>query len=489
MSLLAGYSAVSAEDLVAGARAGTFPGNYSGDYTAVVSDPEDGSIWLASSPIAAFPCYMARDASGRPHFGTDVFSVARAARLSWSWNRTAILQMALFGHTIGRETLHPQVHRLPNDALLRVDAKSVDQATAGFWQRFSRVGESRRYADDPGAVLELLRASVRRIAGDQDVLLSLSAGYDSRLLLALCLAEGIRPRCVTMGSPDCTDFETGAYLARESAVEHHRIELRPSDYLRYGPVISKITSGVKTVGNWHTYLYAREAAGASGEVHLVGSNGEFARSFYLPGRHAPGVAARLPAFLMRGYWWLRLERRRLRFRDWPLISGGGIGASLALSSSTIGGGNDLATALDRFYAEQRVRHFIGSGLALYAAVGKPRSPFLDAEVLAAIYRLTRSMRTENALHRACVEALRPGFNTIPYNWPLSGQGAVVGYSPFAAVRLLPESAERIIECSFLDELVSRQEREQLVRTGGLPSFELLLTLAFAADCAAEVDAP
>jgi hypothetical protein len=478
---IVGYSTWTPDRIVDSACAGEPAESRPGDFTAIVEEEAHRSLQIVSAPIAAFPYYYAIDAAKRLHIGNDVFALAKSAGLSWEWNVRAIRCLALFGHTIGRHTLHPRVYRMPADTLMRADETGIAEKPLGFWDQAAQ----RSKADGPADVLSSLGEVLRRDTQAQDVLLSLSAGYDSRLLLALCLNQGIRPRTVTMGPTTGTDVGVAAELARMCGLRHERIELNATDYLTYGMAICRATSGVKTAGNWHTYLYARAAGSSEREVHVVGSNGEFARSFYLPGRSALTLGAVARASAISPYWLVRLERRRLRFRSWPLVYGGGLRESIDIAFHLDRAGGDLAAALDRFYATERVRHFIGNGLALYAAVGRPRAPFLEACVLTAIRGLRRDDRVRNRFHQSAIAKLAPALASVPFNTPLGSSRGIVGYSPFAAVRRLDRSAEIILDCPLLDGLIPKAERERLLRLGGDPEFELLLTLAFAGHCAGD----
>jgi asparagine synthase (glutamine-hydrolysing) len=475
---LVGYSARTPEEIVASALAGEQPESRPGDFTAIVEgDSGPTSIKVVSSAIAAHPCYAAPDEAGRLHVGADVFTVARSACLPWSWNVRAIRCLALFGHTIGRDTLHPHVYRVPPDVLIRAEHGQVSEHTLGFWER------STRDVPDcgPADVLASLREALRRDSAGHDVLLSLSAGYDSRLLLGLCLEQGLRPRTVTMGPPDATDVSVAVELARVCGLSHERIELNAKDYLVHALAISAATSGVKLAGAWHTYLYARAAGARDREIHLVGSNGEFARSFYLPGRSAI-LGSRLPPSAVHLYWLIRLERRRLRFRSWPLINGGGVVESARIAYGHQAVGADLSSVLDHFYATERVRHFIGNGLALYSVAGRPRAPFLDADVVDKIRRLPREQRVQNRFHGWAIASIAPRLATLPYNLPFPSASRHVGYSPFSGVRQLPRTAEIVMDCPALDDLVPRPTRERLLAIGSPAEFELLLTLACAGHC-------
>jgi hypothetical protein len=211
----------------------------------------------------------------------------------------------------------------------------------------------------------------------------------------------------------------------------------------------------------------------------VGSNGEQVRNFYLPKGGLAMPTERLTASLFPAYWLARMERRRLRFRNWPLITSGGVAWSWELARSIPHANKDLGTALAEFYTTQRVRHFIGNGLALYSAVGAPRAPFLDGAVVAAFRGLGRSQQRRDRFHVGAIRKLVPELAEIPFNASPSGKIRHVGYSPFHEVLRLPKTLEVVMDCARLDDLVPRQQREAVFRMADRSCAALLLTLAFA----------
>ena len=469
-----GYSDQAPDDILAWALHPKHMPRPSGDFTAVLRDDSGRAVSVASAPVAAFPAFATRARSGAMLVGGDVFDLAARAGHTWDWNLRAIRCMALFGHTIGSDTLHPEVHRLPEDSLVSFSGSDMDVSSLGFWD------EPKKHVELEAAWRET-RQALRRDTRGHPVLLSLSAGYDSRYLLAMCLADGLRPRCVTVGDPESTDVQLASEIARRHNLDHERIALTPSDYLEHGVEISRLTGGTKTAGNWHTYLYSRSAGSLSpDEVHLVGSNGEFARSFYIDrlGSLAVRAAAKLPSGSAYAYWIARLERRSRLFGGLSLVSESGPLSISGLARRATLPAEGLADSLDQFYARQRVRHFIGNGLALYAANGSPRSPFLDSKVLRAVRGLRRGDKTANAYHRGGIHEVVPSLLDLPFNAPLLGPHR--SFSVFDEVLRLPATADAILDSSGLDSLVPRSQRESVLRSGTTPEIELLLTLAFAA---------
>ena len=439
-------------------------------------DPAAG--WAASSTLGAHPWYATVTPEGRLLQGGNVFDLCRRAGLAWEWDRAALHHLALIGYTLGTRTLHRRILRLPSGCRLTLEDGEArfafpDPPAAWRWDE-----------DPPEASFAALRAAFRDClegGGGAAPRLSLSAGCDSRLLLALCRAEGVRPRLSVMGPEEATDVRVAAALAKAAGLPLEQVALAPEDYLEQGAAISRVTSGVKTAADWHTYLYAR--AVADGGLHLVGSNGEFARSYYAD---AVARSPLLRPFGKRGLLLHLLAKGLYRARR----AGRGNPLAAPRHALTVAGAAglrwatyppDVRQALDVFYATERVRHFIGAGLACYAAFAQPRSPFLDGRWIKAAAAIRRRDKQGARYPRAAIEALAPELAEIPFNRDPEG-GPIRGYAPFAAVAALPRTRELLLDGGPLDALVSRPAREAMLAEGPArqQAVSLLLTLHFAA---------
>jgi len=268
------------------------------------------------------------------------------------------------------------------------------------------------------------------------------------------------------------------------------VEVSPNDYIAQGQAISHATSGVKTAADWHTWLYAREV-GAADAVHLVGSNGEFARTYYSDFVTRSGLFRRLGRGAVRTYFALRALRR---WRKYPgrakLVGIGDVGSVIgALRFPAKAYPPTALACLDTFYAFERVRHFIGAGLACYAAFGKPRSPFLDRRWIQSVAATQRAWKEGPRHHVEAMRRLWPRLLDTPFNADVTG-GRTRAYSPFAALSQRAEVRDLLMESKGLDAFLDRREREAGLadpRGDHAALVSLLLTLHFAAMNAREAE--
>lgn len=445
-----------------------------GDHVVGCLHPTEG--WAESSVVGAIPWYYTVSPRGELLQGPNVFDLCVQAGHAWQWNMAAIGQLAAIGHTLGTHTLHPKIFRMPSHSRIELAGGAVkltrtDSLASWRWDEHELDGTFRTLANAFSACV-----------ADRAPMLSLSAGYDSRVLLALCLQAGHRPAVFTMGTPEATDVKVARLLAQRAGLHIDRVEISPDDYLQYGQEISRTTSGVKTAGDWHTWIYSKQVEDRD-RVHLVGSNGEFARTYY------SDIITQSMVFRSSGQAGVRIWNtvkmlNRLRKFPWNFWSSGPTSLTEAfhspLSSADLYPKSALAR-MDTFYSIERVRHFIGSGLACYSQFTNPVSPFLDRHWMKEVAALRRPWKEDDRYHAAAVGRFAPNLIDIPFNQDPDG-GATTSYSPFAALSRSSEVEELLIESRSLDFLFDRKARIRAMkdrRANRFSTVSFLLTMHFA----------
>jgi asparagine synthase (glutamine-hydrolysing) len=363
---------------------------------------------LSSSAHGYYPWYYAWE-EGRLWHGPCVLDLVRAG-LRWEWSYEALGDLFTLDQLIGDRTLHPRVRRLPQATVLRADNGAPTLAQRPFDALHPR-GES-----TPEAALDALRASVGRWATADTTVLCMSAGMDSRVLLACLLAEGHRPHLLVGGVPEATDVVVSRAIAKGQRLPIQVVEPTLADYLEAAPRVAALTSGTKNAIHWHTYLFAAQAGLSTDATLFVGTAGEWARTDYFPVGMVARAADRMPpALVHRLYWPARLKKQLKREEAERLHPA--LARSLTegmrerygrLAASCPGGFLD---GLDRFFLEERVRGFHAQSYKLYEAVRPTRVPFIDRTWVTRVRGLDRSWRLGSnwhryALERACPELMR-----------------------------------------------------------------------------------
>jgi hypothetical protein len=131
---------------------------------------------------------------------------SKLAGLNWRWDYEALADLATFGHVLGDQTVHASVRRVGSAELITWDGSALSQ---------KKLDIQRPSTKDPSKeAIEVLVETVRVEAGT-DHLISLSAGFDSRVILAVFLALEMKPNLVVMGADRSTDVTIATEIARK----------------------------------------------------------------------------------------------------------------------------------------------------------------------------------------------------------------------------------------------------------------------------------
>jgi asparagine synthase (glutamine-hydrolysing) len=492
MSRLVGFSRLSSSEIFQRVAAGADVATLPGDFVAI--DESSDEIRIATSALSAIPYFygISRDGKNFAH-GTNVFVCARALGNGWRWNDRAVHCLARFQHTLGEDTLHRDIHRVPPASVITFREGRLDIRRSSFWER--NIEAANRF--DAAEAISLVNEITAEIIEDKPVVISLSAGFDSRVLLSSVLAQGGKPTVATMGSDSATDVKIAGAIARKFSLEHRIVSLAPADYFKHARDIVRLTSGTKTADNWHTYLFARALTEFSDNaVHLAGSNGEYVRSYYFDKGILASGSRLAPRFLAELL--LRTKDSRRRRIPLPVISGvladkdAEKQASRIMSDLLLPAGGWLNT-LDHFYSLQRVRHFIGNGLALYNAVLPTASPFLDYRFIALARAMPRRLKLNSRFLRRAISENVPELLDFPtddsgismrqsdrtFYWLRSRPST--GFNIFGQVADSEEGKSIIIESPHLDRFLDKRARELVISKKLRPLAGLLMALHFASE--------
>ncbi len=415
-------------------------------FVAVIEDNEE--TILASSTSGVVPYFYAVAENNIFH-GSNVIDVLRRAGLKRDYDTTALGDLITLGHLLDDATLHPQVRRVPPRSAVRFRHGVLTIETTPFDAAYP----TERVA--PKTLVERFRDVCGRLADGEEPVVSISGGLDSRAILAALLALGYRPRLLVTGFTDSSDVVVASELAAKAGgLPLERVELTADHYVAAAEDIVRASDGTKVTTHWHSYLYPRHAnAGITNEPMFVGSNGEFARGYYETKLPAPAALDALSPLSLPAFWALKtkLVPRRGGATTFRPEEHDALAPGLAATLSRRGlaervsrlcgaCGWRFSSGLNRFYLDERVRHFIANGLRLYRETRPWRAPFLDPGWIAGARGLERGMRRGSAWHRFAIQRLAPALSEVPLDGDLSPH---VPYDRYAAWLSDPRILDRL----------------------------------------------
>jgi len=381
-----------------------------GDYVIVVESSCES--YIVSSTYCVVPYYYTLFEDKLFH-GETVIDILRESCMPCSWNWRALADLVQLDYVLENETLHTRIHRVPNASILHFK----DGTVKVFSLSWEEVHGS--FNGDPEEALKALNESVR-IWANSTVIVAMSAGFDSRLILSSLLEEGFRPTLLSMGGDDCEDVIVPRLIASSLGLKHIQAELNLEDYLTHAKRIAYLTNGTKNAWHWHSYIYPLKAKIVPEVPFFVGTFGEFARSKHLDGGVAVLVADFLPAsFTLRLFWRERLEKRVFRKEELA-----GMNPQFSSEFSHVKQEERIhrlvrlcrkqfLSGLDRFRAEQTLRNFEGMGLKLVSASVSARMPFVARGWAGSVWNLDRVWKLGCRWHRWAIARNYPALLNFP----------------------------------------------------------------------------
>lgn len=229
LALLAGALAGAAPDM---ARAASALAAIDGRFALVL----EGEGWAvgAVDRIRSAPLLYAAAKDGRARLGMHGPRVAAAAGID-AVDPDGALALAMGGFTIGDATLYRGLRQLrPGEAVLVRDGRPAETAFYAQWRPWREDDPDpatlpRRLSDATFRVVERTLAA----AGGREIVVPLSAGYDSRVLVAVLKVLGAaNVRCFAYGPPGSSEVETSRAVAARLGYPWRHVPVSPGGVRR-----------------------------------------------------------------------------------------------------------------------------------------------------------------------------------------------------------------------------------------------------------------
>ncbi|MEA2440024.1 MAG: hypothetical protein QOH76_1448 [Thermoleophilaceae bacterium] len=301
---------------------------------------------------------------------------------------------------------------------------------------------------DPDRAAALLVAAVQALSDwpGRPSVVPITAGRDSRVVLAAALAAGIDFETTTGGEPGHPDVEIGRELARVAGVPWKPIEHDPhgsvtNDWRRAAELLWLTSSGTASLADAAGFPFGPRP----GPLPLwhSGQGGEIARTYYGLGSDANEL---YDAFLAQ-----RPGRRDVLNRDGRRL----VREQLDLFvEEQLAAGIDRDDVADTFYLHRRMGTWAGPTHGAVEYVRDTTSPLWSRRLLPDLLGLPRRTRARAEFHRAMLERLAPQLLEVPFEAPRTMRRKVadelrrrirpraVPGDPFA--RVLPEIRDAVL---------------------------------------------
>lgn len=500
---IVGYCPWSQERIISEFNSGTSISSFPGDFIFIAegkdSDNQPYTV-LLTSIVSAQPYFFLVD-TGRFFHGETIFDIIRDSGIKWEWNARAVNCLAMLNHLIADDSLHRRIKRIGASSIYYFSNQElvVKSDLDDFYQHHTSKCEV-----SENEAISILHSIAEELFDSKEIAISLSAGYDSRVILALAIYHGCRPIVGTMGQDDSTDVHIAKAISKRFDLKHNVIDLSEADYYESANEIIRKTSGTKQILDWHTYLFAKNIGYPNKCLHLVGTNGECIHSYFFD----KGILSRLadygPDALVSALWHRKYGLRRQLpgyridkfFQPDDSFCANKVPDLCTELCSNVPG---FLNKMDWFLTYGRTRTFNGNGLTLYRSFHQTTSPFLDSRFVACGLRLNRSIKLNRRLFRELISRCVPELLDFPiddssismrdreqpFYW--LRKKTEKGYSPVPNMLMTDSMKEVIIESSDLDMFLPRDVRMKLFDGQETLFLSFLVTMHFLLEFMKEED--
>jgi len=382
----------------------------SGEYILILEGVNE--CVLITSPVGAMHYYYYYDGK-RFYHGSMIIDILKQATISWQWNWSGLGDLCQLENLTNNQTLHQSIRRVPPGTWLYHNNGQLNIDTNCYLDLIPSL------RPDPNAAVKAMNQEVATWSGNNPYL-SLSGGFDSRVILGSMLQQGIQPHLITMGNDQCSDVRTAKAIASEYNLTHDLIRININDFFEHAARISKLTNGTKTAWHWHTYLYPLKACIPTDSSFFVGTLGEFARSYYFDKGALGRVANINPNLTLNRFWKMKLNRHptfrpdelsslNSQFAEQLYPQGTNIRADKLVSYCK----QQFLPGLTRYYFEQRVPNFYANGIKMYMDSSQWRSPFHSRRWIDQIWNLPASWKLGSNWHRFAIVKNMPKLLEFP----------------------------------------------------------------------------
>jgi asparagine synthase (glutamine-hydrolysing) len=267
-------------------------------------------------------------------------------------------------------------------------------------------------------VAERLTALVRSVGAFAPLTCGLTAGRDTRVVLALAQVAGLDVSYYTSGHEDDTDVVIARDLARELDLRHDVVApALPEDWSAATSAFSSQTDGLASfgiIGDWAERVTSDARVG----LRLWGAGGEIGRAgnigLAIPfGANAPGLrrSAAVQRQILRG-----------KIHDFDgLLTPAGVAITKAyldrFVAERVDEGWRPREVAEAYYAFERVRYWASAGVRRIASATDLWSPFVSRPFMDYCWSLTSAERTVEAPHWRILTHLDPRVRDLPYEYP------------------------------------------------------------------------
>jgi asparagine synthase (glutamine-hydrolysing) len=360
-------------------------------------------------------------------FGGEVKAILKQEKVSRAPDFMSLADFFHYGQILGCKTLFRDILLLPPGSILTYDIKLKRASTHPYWDLLTLFCKNGSYNDRTSAdeCVSLFVNAIEKRSGNQDVLgLSLSAGLDSRAVLAGLQEKAAGVATYTLGLPGCADERLAARMAAVAKTDHEFVPLGE----HYLQDFEEMAGGMVRLsdGMYHPHESTEMAAleyfrKGRFKILLRGHGGEIAKAaLAYPIMAGPEVHSLKGSKAALDYVFntTNLILRDVApdamfdpaFCDYMKEAPGQSLLESCGPASEVLAPPDLCIF---YYTNEHIRRQVVSSLDIFRSQIEIRMPYVDADYVDAVLKLPVYGRNKGEIQHAIIKRCMPGLVSIP----------------------------------------------------------------------------
>lgn len=219
------------------------PQKLNGDFNIVLYDQNKEKLFIFNDRFGFRHLYYYQD-DDIFIFAPEIKALMSYPKFNKSLDEHGLADYFNYSYHLGNRTMFDHVKLLPPAAWLSVENSKVTIST--YWTpTYKNCRGIKELSESVETGFQLFSQSVkRRIGKSRSILLPLSGGLDSRLILAVAHRLNSKITTATFGIPDCLDYRIAKKVCEALYLDAPCIVIRNSDWVHaFGQKLSWLTEG------------------------------------------------------------------------------------------------------------------------------------------------------------------------------------------------------------------------------------------------------
>lgn len=200
-----------------------------GSFVLTIWNNKKHELLIANDRYGLRPLYYANH-NGYLLFSSEIITILRDGSFVRTINENAVSDFLLFRCILGTKTFLQGINLLPAASIMICDTNKI--SIENYWDFNFRECKERSEEYYIQELTKLVQKAIeRQLKGNHRIGVSLSGGFDTRMIVANIVKKLPSIHTYTSGGPHCKDVRFASKIAKMLGTHHHLFEYEPQDLI------------------------------------------------------------------------------------------------------------------------------------------------------------------------------------------------------------------------------------------------------------------